>query len=49
MTDTWCEPHHVAIEIEKKQCKMVKKLATLGFKHLEAVDVLVHPVAQLDI
>jgi len=39
LTDTWREPYHVVIEIENKQCKMVKKLASLGFSHLKVVDV----------
>jgi len=39
MTDTWREPYHVVIEVENKQCKMVKKLTALGFKHLKVVDV----------
>lgn len=39
MVDAWREPYHVVIEIENKQCKMVKKLASLGFNHLKVVDV----------
>ena len=39
MVDAWSEPYHVVIEIENKQCKMVKKLASLGFKNLKVVDV----------
>jgi predicted DNA binding protein len=39
MGDTWRQPYHVVIEIENKQCKMVKKLASLGFSHLKVVDV----------
>ncbi len=39
MVDAWREPYHVVIEIENKQCKMVGKLAALGFKHLKVVDV----------
>ena len=39
MTDTWREPYQVVIEVENKQCKMVRKLASLGFKHLKVVDV----------
>ncbi|MGD0644166.1 MAG: helix-turn-helix domain-containing protein [Candidatus Bathyarchaeia archaeon] len=39
MADTWREPYHVVIEVENKHCKMVKKLASLGFKHLKVVDV----------
>jgi len=39
LVDAWREPYHVVIEVENKQCKMVKKLAALGFKHLKVVDV----------
>lgn len=39
MVDAWREPYHVVIEIENKHCKMVGKLASLGFKHLKVVDV----------
>ena len=39
MTDTWREPYHVVIDIENKHCRMVKKLASLGFSHLKVVDV----------
>ncbi len=39
MVDAWREPYHVVIEVENKQCKMVKKLAALGFAHMKVVDV----------
>jgi predicted DNA binding protein len=39
MTDTWREPYHVVIEVENKECRMVRKLDALGFKHLKVVDV----------
>jgi len=39
LADTWREPYQVVIEVENKQCKMVGKLASLGFKHLKVVDV----------
>ncbi len=39
MVDVWREPYQVVIEVENKQCKMVGKLASLGFKHLKVVDV----------
>ena len=39
MVEAWSEPYHVVIEIENKQCKMVKKLASLWFKHLKVVDM----------
>jgi predicted DNA binding protein len=39
LVDTWREPYHVVIEVENKQCRMVGKLASLGFQHLKVVDV----------
>ncbi|MFA5573240.1 MAG: helix-turn-helix domain-containing protein, partial [Candidatus Bathyarchaeia archaeon] len=39
MADAWREPYHVVIEVENKECKMVEKLAGLGFKHLKVIDV----------
>ncbi len=39
MVDTWREPYHIVIEVENKECRMVGKLASLGFKHLKVVDV----------
>lgn len=39
MSTTWREPYHVVLEVENKQCKMVKKLTALGLNHLKVVDV----------
>ena len=39
MVDAWSQPYHVVMEVENKQCKMIKKLATLGFERLKVVDV----------
>jgi len=39
MSSTWREPYHVVLEIENKQCKMVKKLTALGLNRLKVVDV----------
>jgi predicted DNA binding protein len=39
LVDTWREPYQVVIEVENKECRMVGKLASLGFKHLKVVDV----------
>jgi len=39
LVDVWREPYHIVIEIENKHCKIVGKLASLGFKHLKVVDV----------
>jgi len=38
MADVWRKPYHVVIEVENKQCKMLKKFATLGLKHLQVAD-----------
>lgn len=38
-SNSWREPYHVVLEVENKQCKMVKKLSTLGFNHLKVIDV----------
>ena len=39
MADVWRKPYHVVIEVENKQCKMLKKFATLGLKHLQVSDI----------
>lgn len=39
MVDAWREPYHVVIDVENKECKMVGKLDSLGFKHLKVLDV----------
>jgi predicted DNA binding protein len=39
LADAWREPYHVVIELENRQCKMVGRLASLGFKHLKVLDV----------
>jgi predicted DNA binding protein len=39
LVDSWREPYQVVIEVENKQCKMVGKLAAMGFKRLKVVDV----------
>jgi len=39
LVDSWREPYQVVIEVENKECKMVGKLAAMGFKHLKVVDV----------
>jgi predicted DNA binding protein len=39
MADVWRKPYHVVIEVENKQCKMLKKFATLGLKHLQVADI----------
>jgi predicted DNA binding protein len=39
MTAMWREPYHVVIEVENRQCKILKKFAALGLKHLKVVDI----------
>jgi predicted DNA binding protein len=39
MVDAWREPYHVVIEVENRDCRMVGKLDSLGFKHLKVLDV----------
>ena len=40
VADVWRKPYHVVIEVEKcAQCKILKKFAMLGLKHLQVVDI----------
>lgn len=39
MADLWRKPYHVVIEVENKQCRMLKKLATVGLRNLKVVDI----------
>jgi predicted DNA binding protein len=39
MADVWRKPYHVVIEVENKQCRMLKKFAAHGLKHLKVVDI----------
>ena len=39
MTDIWAKPHHVIIEVENKQCRIVKKCARLGLRHIKVTDI----------
>jgi hypothetical protein len=39
MVDVWRKPYHVVIEVENKQCRMLKKFAARGLKHLKVVDI----------
>jgi predicted DNA binding protein len=39
MTEVWRKPYHVVIEVENRQCKMLKKFATLGLEHLQVTDI----------
>lgn len=37
--DLWRQPYHVVLEIENKDCTIVKRLASLGVEHLKVVDI----------
>src|SRR3989337_1069732 len=39
MADLWRKPIHVVIEIENKQCRMLKKFAAIGLQNLKVVDI----------
>jgi hypothetical protein len=40
VADVWRKPNHVVIKVEKRaQCKILKKFAMLGLKHLQVVDI----------
>ena len=40
VADVWRKPYPVVIEVEKcAQCKILKKFAMLGLKHLQVVDI----------
>lgn len=39
MVEPWRKPYHVIIEIENKQCRMLKKLGSAGFQNLKVVDI----------
>lgn len=39
MADVWRKPYHVVIEVENRQCRMLKKFASLGLRHLQVADM----------
>jgi predicted DNA binding protein len=39
MTDLWRKPYHVVMEIENKQCRMLKKFSATGLRNLKVVDL----------
>jgi len=39
MADVWRKPYHVVIEVENRQCRMLKKFASIGIKHLQVADI----------
>ena len=39
MADMWRKPYHVVIEVENRQCRILKKVVSLGIKHLKVTDI----------
>ena len=39
MTAVWRKPYHVVIEVENRQCRILKKFASLGIRHLKVTDI----------
>jgi predicted DNA binding protein len=39
MTDVWRQPYHVVIEVENRQCRLLKKFAALGIQNLKVTDI----------
>jgi predicted DNA binding protein len=39
MTDMWRKPYPVVIEVDNRQCKILKKVASLGIRHLKVTDI----------
>lgn len=39
MASVWRKPYHVVIKVENRQCRMLKKFAAHGLKHLKVVDI----------
>lgn len=39
MKDRWRKPYHVVLEVENRQCAIMKRLAPLGLHHLKVADI----------
>jgi predicted DNA binding protein len=39
MVAVWRKPYHVVIEVENRQCRILKKFASLGLNHLQVADI----------
>ncbi|MCW4010532.1 MAG: helix-turn-helix domain-containing protein [Candidatus Bathyarchaeota archaeon] len=39
MREPWSSPYHVVLEVENKQCAIVKRLSPLGLRHLKVADI----------
>jgi predicted DNA binding protein len=39
MADLWRKPYHVVLEVENKNCRMLKKFDALGLRNLKVTDI----------
>lgn len=39
MTDIWIRPHHIIIEVENKNCRVLKKCSSFGLNNLKVTDI----------
>lgn len=39
MKDQWPKPYHVVLEVENRQCTILKRLTPLGLTHIKVIDI----------
>ena len=39
MKDLWRKPYHVVLEVENRQCAIVKRFRPLGLRHIKVADI----------
>lgn len=39
MTNQWRRPYHVVLEVENRQCTIVRRLSPLGLRHIKVADI----------
>ncbi|HTY75581.1 MAG TPA: helix-turn-helix domain-containing protein [Candidatus Nanoarchaeia archaeon] len=39
MKDHWSKPYHVVLEVENRQCAILKRLTPLGLSHIKVIDI----------
>jgi len=39
MKDQWPKPYHVVLEVENRQCTILKRLTPLGLNHIKVIDI----------
>ena len=39
MGESWREPYHITIEVENKNCKVLKTLVSYGLKQVSVLDI----------